>query len=360
MKHTKEGTESSAFWFALGGKQSYTSKKVTPEVCRDPHLFTFSFNKGKFEIEEVYNFSQDDLLTEDVLILDTHAEVFIWVGQSADLKEKQSAVENGQKYVELAASLEGLSPKVPLYKVTEGNEPCFFTTYFSWDPAKAMAHGNSFQKKVLLLFGASHAAEERSNGTNQGGPTQRASALAALNSAFNSTGSAKTTAAARSAGVSQGSQRAAAVAALSSVLTAEKKRSPDSSPARPGRSPTSETSSPAGLKSENSPLDLEDSKEGSEVEAEIAEPTVQTNGEDSEPKPDSEQDENGGESTQSTFSYERLKAKSDNPVTGIDFKRREAYLSDEEFQAVLGMKKEAFFKLPKWKQDMHKKKADLF
>ncbi|KAL3533767.1 hypothetical protein ACH5RR_007288 [Cinchona calisaya] len=360
LKHTKEGTESSSFWFALGGKQSYTSKKVIPEVFRDPHLFTFSFNKGKFEIEEVHNFSQDDLLTEDILILDTHAEVFIWVGQSADPKEKQSAFEIGQKYVELAASLEGLSPKVPLYKVTEGNEPCFFTTYFSWDPAKAMAHGNSFQKKVLLLFGAGHATEDRSNGTNQGGPTQRASALAALNSAFSSTPASKPTSAARTGGVSQGSQRAAAVAALSSVLTAEKKRSPDSSPARRSRSPTSETSSPAGFKSENSPLEVEDSKEGSEIETELVEPAVETNGEDSEPKTDPEQDENGGEATQSTFSYEQLRAKSDNPVTGIDFKRREAYLSDEEFQAVLGMTKEAFYKLPKWKQDMHKKKADLF
>lgn len=113
-------------------------------------------------MEEVYNFSQDDLLTEDVLILDTHAEVFVWVGQCVDAKEKQTAFEIGevlltfrvlwyapfimffirdinflQKYIELAASLEGLSPKVPLYKVTEGNEPCFFTTYFSWDHLKA-------------------------------------------------------------------------------------------------------------------------------------------------------------------------------------------------------------------------------
>lgn len=37
----------------------------------------------------------------------------------------------------MAASLEGLDPNVPLYKVAEGNEPCFFTTYFTWDSAKA-------------------------------------------------------------------------------------------------------------------------------------------------------------------------------------------------------------------------------
>ncbi|CAH1421795.1 unnamed protein product [Lactuca virosa] len=36
----------------------------------------------KFEVE-VYNFDQDDLLPEDMLILDTHAEVFVWAGQAA-------------------------------------------------------------------------------------------------------------------------------------------------------------------------------------------------------------------------------------------------------------------------------------
>lgn len=46
IKHTKEGTESSTFWHPLGGKQNFTSKKVSPEVVRDPHLFAFSFNKG--------------------------------------------------------------------------------------------------------------------------------------------------------------------------------------------------------------------------------------------------------------------------------------------------------------------------
>lgn len=48
------------------------------------------------QVEEVYNFTQDDLLTEDMMILDTHVEVFVWVGQSVDAKEKQSAFEIGQ------------------------------------------------------------------------------------------------------------------------------------------------------------------------------------------------------------------------------------------------------------------------
>jgi hypothetical protein len=48
LKHAKEGTENSAFWLALGEKKSYTSKKVTNEVVRDPHLFTLSFYRGTF------------------------------------------------------------------------------------------------------------------------------------------------------------------------------------------------------------------------------------------------------------------------------------------------------------------------
>jgi hypothetical protein len=150
IKHAKEGTESSSFWFALGGKQNFTSKKVSSETVRDPHLFSFSFNRGKFQVEEIHNFDQDDLLTEEMHLLDTHAEVFVWVGQCVDPKEKQTAFEIGQRYINLAGSLEGLSPKVPLYKITEGNEPCFFTTYFSWDSTKATVRFSV--RRYLLVY----------------------------------------------------------------------------------------------------------------------------------------------------------------------------------------------------------------
>lgn len=151
----------------------------------------------------------------------------------------------------------------------------------------------------------------------------------------------------------------------------------------------------AGTKSEVAVSENEDSQGQSDVnEIEGASAAPESNGEDSTPKQEEEQDDNGGgtvESGLSTFSYDQLKAKSENPVTGIDFKRREvgsttynydfhlnssfklailtfffstslsqAYLSDEEFETVLGMTKDAFYKLPKWKQDMTKKKVDLF
>ncbi|XLR35526.1 hypothetical protein HN51_044885 [Arachis hypogaea] len=89
-----------------------------------------------------------------------------------------------------------------------------------------------------MIAGQSH---DRLNGLNQGGPRQRVEALAALNSAFKSTSGTKSSSP-KTTGKSQGSQRAAAVAALSQVLTAEKKKqSPDFSPVAT-RSPVVETS----------------------------------------------------------------------------------------------------------------------
>lgn len=140
-------------------------------------------------------------------------------------------------------------------------------------------------------------------------------------------------------------------------------------------------------KSESAYSETEGSVDIGEVkEAEEVTPASENNV--TEPK-QAVQDETYSETIQSTFSYDQLKAKSDNPVTGIDFKRREvspsqnffmfhsqrlcinflktfapsvsqAYLSEEEFRSIFGVAKEAFYKLPKWKQDMQKKKFDLF
>lgn len=48
------------------------------------------------QVTEVFNFSQEDLLTEDMMILCTHAEVFVWIGHSVESKEKQKAFDIGQ------------------------------------------------------------------------------------------------------------------------------------------------------------------------------------------------------------------------------------------------------------------------
>uniref|UniRef100_A0A8R7Q0H6 HP domain-containing protein n=1 Tax=Triticum urartu TaxID=4572 RepID=A0A8R7Q0H6_TRIUA len=433
VKHCKEGTESSAFWFALDGKQSYTSKPIMQDtIVRDPHLYAFSIRKGRLEVTEIFNFCQDDLLTEDLMILDTHGEVFIWIGQCVEPKEKQKAFEVGQKYIEHAMSIEDLSPYVPLYKVSEGNEPCFFKTYFSWDNTKSVIHGNSFQKKLSLLFGLrSEVIWGASRSSGNGGPTQRASALAALSSAFNpssqpkqandsrppssgdgptqrasalaalsssafnpapqqkqatdsrspSSGDGPTQRASALAALSnafnpsskpktpppsrsgQGSQRAAAVAALSSVLTAEQSGSSENLRASKTSTTSEKTeaevvvispaeASPRSEAGESSEFQSEKDAAVHEVppEVDVAQPAAPE-------VPEEQETEHVGEAT---FSYDRLISKSTDPIRGIDYKRREAYLSESEFQTVFGITKDAFYLQPGWKQELQKRKADLF
>ncbi|XP_044978457.1 villin-2-like isoform X1 [Hordeum vulgare subsp. vulgare] len=430
VKHCKEGTESSAFWFALDGKQSYTSKPIMQDtIVRDPHLYAFSIRKGRLEVTEIFNFCQDDLLTEDLMILDTHGEVFIWIGQCVEPKEKQKAFDIGQKYIEHAMSIEDLSPYVPLYKVSEGNEPCFFKTYFSWDSTKSVIHGNSFQKKLSLLFGLRSEGASRSSGN--GGPTQRASALAALSSAFNpssqqkqvndsrppssgdgptqrasalaalsnaafnpspqqkqvndsrppSSGDGPTQRASALAALSnafnpsskpktpppsrsgQGSQRAAAVAALSSVLTAEQSGSSDNLRASKTSTTSEKTDAEVVVISPSEASPRSEAGESSEFQSEKDAPVdeVPSQVDVAEPEalevPEEQTTEHVGEAT---FSYDRLISKSTDPIRGIDYKRREAYLSESEFQTVFGVTKDVFYLQPGWKQELQKRKADLF
>lgn len=48
------------------------------------------------QVTEIYNFNQDDLMTEDVFILDCHSSIFVWVGQQVDQKLKTQALVIGE------------------------------------------------------------------------------------------------------------------------------------------------------------------------------------------------------------------------------------------------------------------------
>lgn len=69
--------------------------------------------------------------------------------------------------------------------------------------------------------------------------------------------------------------------------------------------------------------EVEESKEVKEKETKTVDTVSEANSDDSESKPEVAEEENGSDCNQSIFAYEQLRAKSQNPVTGIDFKRRE-------------------------------------
>eukprot|EP01018_Ginkgo_biloba_P027700 Gb_29105 [translate_table: standard] len=396
LKAVKEGTEPAAFWNALGGRQSYESQREGPVAGGDPHLYACTFEKGTLKLIEVFNFTQDDLLTEDIMILNTHNEVFVWIGQHVDAKLKQQAFEIGQKYMEQAALLEGLSLDTPLYRVTEGNEPSFFTRLFAWDSGKAVVQGNSFEKKLVILQGlplqtveklknrvhkndagsteSTKQVSESSNGRRRGGSTQRAAALAALSSAFNSSrnGEKSATKADNRAfrpALNHSSQKAAAVAALSTALSVEPKPPAPAALVSDEKlsitvSEKIETNISVSTETELLPKQEKSATENG-IKAEDSVPD--SNGQEVSKEDETKLEEN---EISSNYSYERLKSKSTNPAPRIDPKRREAYffrilsyesyLTPEEFQKIFKMDQKKFYEQPKWKQDRQKKAADLF
>ncbi|KAI7753961.1 hypothetical protein M8C21_029093, partial [Ambrosia artemisiifolia] len=92
----KEGSESVEFWNMLGGKSEYPSQKTTMAMESDSHLFSCTFSKGELKVTEIYNFNQDDLMTEDIFILDCHSSIFVWVGLEVDPKIRTQALVIGE------------------------------------------------------------------------------------------------------------------------------------------------------------------------------------------------------------------------------------------------------------------------
>ncbi|KAM7266122.1 hypothetical protein ACFE04_019506 [Oxalis oulophora] len=102
-------------------------------------------------VTEIYSFTQDDLMTEDIFILSCHTELFVWIGKQVDTKNRTHALAIGEKFVERDFLLEKISLEAPVYVIMEGSEPQFFTRFFTWDSAKSAMHGNSFQRKLSIV-----------------------------------------------------------------------------------------------------------------------------------------------------------------------------------------------------------------
>jgi len=58
-----------------------------------------------FQVKEIYNYTQDDLITEDVLLLDCQREIYVWVGLHSAVKSKQEALNLGQVPTYYASTL---------------------------------------------------------------------------------------------------------------------------------------------------------------------------------------------------------------------------------------------------------------
>ncbi|XP_038590734.1 adseverin-like [Micropterus salmoides] len=73
-----------------------------------------------------------DLATDDVMILDTWDQIFVWVGKDANEVEKTGSVKIAQDYVNSDPSGRF---GIPISTIKQGEEPLSFTGWFhAWDP----------------------------------------------------------------------------------------------------------------------------------------------------------------------------------------------------------------------------------
>jgi len=145
-----EGQEPQAFWDGLGGKGPYSEYPATQHP-RNPRLFQCSNATGAFKVEEIYNFSQTDLDSDDVMILDTYNEVFVWIGRGANELEKKNAMETAMDYVNNGGDGR-TADTTPIYRLTQGNEPPMFSACFlGWDPVLAGQTEDSYALAVAAL-----------------------------------------------------------------------------------------------------------------------------------------------------------------------------------------------------------------
>jgi len=138
VQEVEEGEENEEFWALLGGKGSYRNAPELQAAVREPRLFHCSNSSGVFTVEEVFNFSQDDLMMDDIFILDTYSTVYVWLGPESNEVEKKTSMETALEYTKVASEHDGRDPETPIIVTYSGFEPTMFTMWFQgWDPALA-------------------------------------------------------------------------------------------------------------------------------------------------------------------------------------------------------------------------------
>ncbi|XP_060597289.1 gelsolin-like [Ruditapes philippinarum] len=129
-----EGQEKAAFWEAIGGQAEYLSDKrlQQEESEHPPRLFQISNASGSFTCEEIPEFVQQDLCTDDCMMLDLWDDIYIWVGANARDDEKKEAERLAMEY--LNSDPADRDQETPIYRIRQGCEPPTFTGFFGvWD-----------------------------------------------------------------------------------------------------------------------------------------------------------------------------------------------------------------------------------
>ncbi|GAM20889.1 hypothetical protein SAMD00019534_040640, partial [Acytostelium subglobosum LB1] len=102
-----EGDEPDGFWKHLDGARNkeqaindhqQSEGEVAVSVALPPRLFICSNSTGIIEITQEVRYSQDDLDTSKVIILDVHTHLYVWIGTRTSHKTKKLTMETAIEY----------------------------------------------------------------------------------------------------------------------------------------------------------------------------------------------------------------------------------------------------------------------
>lgn len=98
-----EGEEPAEFWDVLGGRTPYNAHfKASKQLVTEPKLYHIHVHaNGRIQYEEIYDFEQEDLDEDDVMVLDSLEEIFVWIGKDAtefEIKEVQKKLSQVRKF----------------------------------------------------------------------------------------------------------------------------------------------------------------------------------------------------------------------------------------------------------------------
>jgi len=124
----KESEEPEEFWNAFeGGKTEYSNSKTTGIASGfDPRLFHASNAQGFFHVEEIPNFTQDDMMNDDIMLLDAYTTIYVWIGNGSNKFEKNGAFKTATRYINSVRDERDKS-SVQIVEVEAGREPPSFT-----------------------------------------------------------------------------------------------------------------------------------------------------------------------------------------------------------------------------------------
>ena len=140
----QETDTSLSFWKLIDervtevGSDSYACHNSLHKLKHTARLFAFSMTSGTLTAEEIYDYSQDDLVENEHVMLDAINEVYLWFLPSVSQENQDAAHALATEYVK--TSFDGRLQTTPIYSLPAGSETLNFCAHFhAWQGEKQLS-----------------------------------------------------------------------------------------------------------------------------------------------------------------------------------------------------------------------------